>query len=93
METERDAQAKCLPSEIDSDHKQAEIPFPVFIIRESREEVQLTKLSPFLTQKVISSTINLKSVKTLKSSIILKKISNKKTKNMPSHYERLKKNP
>lgn len=46
----------------DSDPEQPEVFFHGFIILESRE-VLLTKLSPFLIQKVMSSMVNPKSVK------------------------------
>lgn len=72
---------KKLHMESDSDDEQLEVPFSRFIILESREEVPLTKLSPFLIQRVISSIVNPKSVKkkkNLKIENILVEIQNKK---------------
>lgn len=69
METERKTEAKRLHMESDSDPEQPEVLFHRFIILESREEVPLTKLSPFLIQKVIYSMLNPKSVENLKKTM------------------------
>lgn len=63
METERKAQV----TQSDFNPEQPEVPIPRFIILESGEEVPLSKLSPILIQMVISSMVNLKSVKTFKN--------------------------
>ena len=52
--------------------------YPKFIILESKEELALTKLSPFIIQKTISSIISPKLVKNLKNRTILTEVSAKK---------------
>lgn len=60
MEAERKTQA----TQSYFDSEEPEVPFSRFIILESGKEVPLSKLSPFLIQKIISLMVNLKSVKT-----------------------------
>ena len=58
-----------------------EPPFPKFIILESLENTPLTKLSPFLIKKIISSSICPKSVKNLRNGTIMVETENKKHTN------------
>ena len=58
-----------------------ELPFPKFIILELLENTPLTKLSPFLIKKIISSSICLKSVKNLRNRTIMVETENKKHTN------------
>ena len=53
--------------------------FPKFIILESIEDTPLTKLSPFLIQKIISTNISPKTVKNLRNGTIMIETENKKT--------------
>ena len=52
--------------------------FPKFILLESLENTPLTKLSPFLIQKIISTNISPKSVKNLRNGTIMIETENKK---------------
>ena len=60
---------------------QPEPPFPKFIILELIEDPPLTKLSPFLIQKIISTNINPKTVKILRNGTIMIETENKKHTN------------
>ena len=68
--------------ELDNDKEkiQLELPFPKFIILESIEDTPLTKLSPFLIQKIISTNIGPKTVKILRNGTIMIGTENKKHK-------------
>ena len=58
-----------------------EPPFPKFIILESIEDAPLTKLSPFLIQKIISTSVNPKAVKNLRNGTRMIETENKKHMN------------
>ena len=70
---------------IESDNSEEKMlhepPFPKFIILESLESNPLTKLSPFLIKKIISSSICPKSVKNLRNGTIMVETENKKHTN------------
>ena len=55
--------------------------FPRFIVLESAEEAKITDLSPFVIQKVISSNIAPKTVKTLKNKTLLVEVEKEKHAN------------
>ena len=54
--------------------------FPKFIILESIEDTPLTRLSPFIIQKIISTNISPKTVKHLRNGTIMIETENKKHK-------------
>lgn len=77
MDTDRKNPLKRLHMESNSDQEQVEVSFLDLLLLESREEVPLTKVSPFLVRRVTSSVVNPNSVKNLKNGTILIEISNK----------------
>ena len=65
----------------DEEKIQLEPSFQKFIIYESLEDTSLTKLSSFLTQKIISANISPKTVKILRNGTIMIETENKKHTN------------
>lgn len=65
-------------TEIDSDSDNEDTNFPRFIVLEATSNIPLTKMSPFIIQKVISSKITPKNVKKLRNGTILVEVQNKK---------------
>lgn len=66
-----------MDSDSEEDHNIMEN-FPRFIILETMEVTPLTKLSPFLIQKVISSNVPAKTVKSIRNGTLLIEVENKK---------------
>ena len=69
------AQAKRPHIECDSDNDE---PYPRFIILESKEQLPLTKTSPFIIEKSISALITPQIIKNLKNGTILIEVTEKK---------------
>lgn len=63
-------------TEFDSDCEKEN--FPRFIILESEDDIPLTKLSPFVIEKVISTNITPKTVKNLRNGTILVEVEKKR---------------
>ena len=63
-------------SESDSENEAAD--FPRFIVIESFEEVCLAKLSPFLIEKVISTTASSKTVKKTRNGNLLVEVDSRR---------------
>ena len=63
--------SKRLHTDSDSDGETTNSTFPHFIVLESLQEKQLTKLNPFVIEKVISGIVNPVSVKKLQNGTLL----------------------
>ena len=61
----------------DSETEEKPNNFPCFIVRESTEEIPLSKLFPFKIEKMLSKNLKPKTVKKLKIGTLLIKIHNK----------------
>ena len=69
--------AKRLHTDSDSDSETTSSTFPHFIVLESLQEKQLTKLNPIVIEKVISGIVNPVSVKKLQNGTLLVKVGRK----------------
>ena len=69
--------SKRLHTDSDSDGETTNSTFPHFIVLESLQEKQLTKLNPFVIEKVISGIVNPVSVKKLQNGTLLVEVGKK----------------